>query len=283
MHKFCSLSLSLEFIISILGLGIFDEVSVSSRSFNQVSVLKVTVSTASLCASHRCSGRQIFGGAKDFCPNSPKLARKKLKKVTSKNKLCMCFWEPFFQIKEGWAPFAHIFRGLLRFSRILRRFSAILLGFMECSSDFYQIKTLGVLLHTLHPSLLHHWCECHRVAVKQRRYAAAVADRVACWNLLLHKNCSQETTQKLRMCIKYARKLSFLLCGGCMYNYWVQNRYGFVINTPELPINDEARNDAPIASTSAGCISAHPWSPHQKTKRETIVMFKKSATSSKLK
>ena len=180
MHKFCSLSLSLEFIISILGLGIFDEVSVSSRSFNQVSVLKVTVSTASLCASHRCSGRQIFGGAKDFCPNSPKLARKKLKKVTSKNKLCMCFWEPFFQIKEGWAPFAHIFRGLLRFSRILRRFSAILLGFMECSSDFYQIKTLGVLLHTLHPSLLHHWCECHRVAVKQRMYAAAVADTQGC-------------------------------------------------------------------------------------------------------
>jgi len=25
---------------------------------------------------HRCSSKQIFGGAKDFCPNFPKLARK---------------------------------------------------------------------------------------------------------------------------------------------------------------------------------------------------------------
>jgi len=37
MHKFWS-----------LGLGVFDEVSVSSRNFNQVSVSKVTVSTTSL-------------------------------------------------------------------------------------------------------------------------------------------------------------------------------------------------------------------------------------------
>ena len=37
MHKFWS-----------LGLGVFDEVSVSSRNFNQVPVSKVTVSTISL-------------------------------------------------------------------------------------------------------------------------------------------------------------------------------------------------------------------------------------------
>jgi len=37
MHKFLS-----------FGLGVFDEVSVSSRNFNQVSVSKVTVSTTSL-------------------------------------------------------------------------------------------------------------------------------------------------------------------------------------------------------------------------------------------
>jgi len=56
------------------------------------------------------------------------------------------------------------------------------------------------------------------------------------------------------MCIKYARKFSFCymwllyvqLLGG-------QNRYGLVcavmINPPELKINDEARNEAHIAST----------------------------------
>ena len=41
-------SLALELKVSSLGLGVFDEVSVSSRNFNQVSVLKVTVSTTSL-------------------------------------------------------------------------------------------------------------------------------------------------------------------------------------------------------------------------------------------
>jgi len=43
-------SLCLEFQVSSLGLGVFDEVSVSSRNFNHVlvSVSKVTVSTSSL-------------------------------------------------------------------------------------------------------------------------------------------------------------------------------------------------------------------------------------------
>jgi len=27
-------------------------------------------------STHRCRNRQIFGGAKEFCPDSPKLARK---------------------------------------------------------------------------------------------------------------------------------------------------------------------------------------------------------------
>jgi len=41
-------SLGLELQVSSLGLGVFGEVSVSSQNFNQVSVSKVTVSTASL-------------------------------------------------------------------------------------------------------------------------------------------------------------------------------------------------------------------------------------------
>jgi len=42
---------SLELQVSSLGLGVFDEVSVSPRNFNRVSVSKVTVSTTSLSNS----------------------------------------------------------------------------------------------------------------------------------------------------------------------------------------------------------------------------------------
>jgi len=41
-----------------------------------------------------------------------------------------------------------------------------------------------------------------------------------------------------------------------------------MINTPELPISGEARNDAHVASM-CGCISAHPGLPDQKMKQET--------------
>jgi len=57
----------------------------------------------------------VFGVAKDFFPNSPKLSRKKLHKSypQKEKKLFMLFWEPLGVI------FAHIFRGLIRFSGIL--------------------------------------------------------------------------------------------------------------------------------------------------------------------
>jgi len=49
MHKFWSLELQVS------SLGVFDEVSVSSRNFNQVSVSELTVSTTSLqCQTHLC-------------------------------------------------------------------------------------------------------------------------------------------------------------------------------------------------------------------------------------
>jgi len=84
--------------------------------------------------STQCRSRQIFGGAKDFCPNSPKLARKKnsIKENDLEKKLFMSFWAPFLHILSGGvcsdfqgfcdlgAIFTHPFRrGLLRFSGIL--------------------------------------------------------------------------------------------------------------------------------------------------------------------
>jgi len=68
--------------------------------------------------------------------------------------------------------------------------------------------------------------------------------------------CNLQTTRELRMRIKYARKLS------CLYYVAVirtttrgKNRHepmwAIMINLPELPINDEGRKEAHIASTGA--------------------------------
>jgi len=102
--------------------------------------------------THRCRSKQTFGGAKDFCPNSPKLARKKLQKMTSKEKFFMWFWAPFFSHQSilG-ATFAHIFRDFVKVFR----------DFAQISKDFVRIFTrsrlLGVRLHSPFP----HQC-CNR-------------------------------------------------------------------------------------------------------------------------
>jgi len=86
---------------------------------------------------HRCRSRQMFGSAKDFCPNLPKLARKgfwaifahkfsptKIMKtffdvICKKRSSCVFCkpWVPFFEVKQHWAPFfTRIFRDSPRFS-----------------------------------------------------------------------------------------------------------------------------------------------------------------------
>jgi len=73
----------------------------------------------------------------------------------------------------------------------------------------------------------------------------------ACW-----------TTQEFRMHLKYARKLSFLLCGCYMCNYYGKNRYGLVsaalMNSPELPTNDDS--GVPRVSRARG--QTQFWRPH---------------------
>ena len=102
-------------------------------------------------SSHRCRSRQILGGAKDFCQNSPKLARKPTKKWPPNNSACD-FGRHFFQIKAGWAPLLLIYSGsLLRFSWILWRFSEILTKIPRIFKNFAWIftksKLLGVQAH----------------------------------------------------------------------------------------------------------------------------------------
>jgi len=86
---------------------------------------------------HRFRSREIFCVAKDICPNFPKLSRKvicaaftykfsptKIMKtffgVTSEKGLHVIFckpWAPFFEAKQGWAPFSRGFTGMFpRFS-----------------------------------------------------------------------------------------------------------------------------------------------------------------------
>jgi len=84
--------------------------------------------------AHRCRSKQIFGSAKNFCPNFPKLARKVLGDIackffpskimktffgmTSKKGLHVFFckntilWAPLYEIKQDWEPFCPDFERL---------------------------------------------------------------------------------------------------------------------------------------------------------------------------
>jgi len=86
------------------------------------------------CVHHR--RRQIFGGAKDFCPNFPKLAQNvfvRLLPTNLKTSVFFCKW---------WAPFFLDFQGICP---DLQRFFP----------DFQQIKTFGGALSTPPPTPLH--------------------------------------------------------------------------------------------------------------------------------
>ena len=104
-----------------------------------------------LCRSHRWRSRQIFGGAKDFCPNFPKLVRKTfgplfvqmfshedccwddLKKKSSCN-----FWRHFY-------PYFHwVCDGFHSLCLDVRRFSPDFQGFCP---NFHHIKILGMHVH----------------------------------------------------------------------------------------------------------------------------------------
>ena len=66
----------------------------------------------------------------------PHLPEKLHKKVNYKKKFFMLFWAPWGAI------LAHIFRRLLRFSRIFLRFSEIFPDFQGFFQDFHQVKTV---------------------------------------------------------------------------------------------------------------------------------------------
>ena len=109
--------------------------------------------TTLLITAHRCRSKQIFGGAKDFCLNFPKLARTVVVRLlpknflpqrllryflewTPKNGLNLFFcklWAPFFEVKQRWSPFLSGLSGILpRYSGILPKFLTNQ-NFWECA------------------------------------------------------------------------------------------------------------------------------------------------------
>ena len=125
---------------------------------------------------HMCRRKQIFEGAKDFCPISPNLPEKflcdfclqifshrdhdDLLLVWPPEKGLYSFFckrlAPCFKVKQCSTPI------LSRFSGILKRYLGILLEFQGVCQNFqgfcpYLWQILRVRLHPLHPLRLHHW------------------------------------------------------------------------------------------------------------------------------
>ena len=120
-----------------------------------------------------CRSKQIFCGAKNFCPNFPKLSRKVVLWILPENFLSQR-WRPFlvwpperysfvflqmlgdiFEVKQRWGPF------FPRYSRILPRYFRILPRFSGISPKFSGIFP-GLLTNqnfcgcACTPCLLHH-------------------------------------------------------------------------------------------------------------------------------
>jgi len=113
---------------------------------------------------HRFTSRQILGGAKVFCPDSPKLARKllQIKKVSIRTPCDL--HEKAFHVNSGaiifkskhvgchsCSDFQRVLEGSQRFCPDFRGFC---LDFMRFCPDFHQIITFG---YAVAPRLLHEW------------------------------------------------------------------------------------------------------------------------------
>jgi len=100
----------------------------------------------------RCRSTQIFGVAKNFCPNFRKLARKNFERKWPPTKTSsLSFCVPFLQNKQTYSNFADV---CTYFSQISSHFARI---FVDFARIFTNSKLLGVRLHLLHPRFLHQY------------------------------------------------------------------------------------------------------------------------------
>ena len=106
---------------------------------------------------HRCRSRQIFGGAKYFCPNFPKRARNVSRATLGASISSFLGWPP----KKGLrvAIFIHIFRQL--FAQNFRYFANILIDLAQVFTDFARIFDKSKLFGGALAPPLYNWSSRH--------------------------------------------------------------------------------------------------------------------------
>jgi len=99
--------------------------------------------------AYRCSSRQIFGGANDFCPNYPKnifgLLFVRIREYFFMTTIFGMTWAPFFSNQST--------SGVI-LARIFKEFVQIFRDFAKGCQDFHQIKNFGSALASPSPTLL---------------------------------------------------------------------------------------------------------------------------------
>ena len=146
--------------------------------------------------THRCRSRQIFGGAKYFYPNFPKLAWKVSGNSLSKHSFphrSFLGWPQRFsydsphagcqytKTKQRWTPFLVVFSGSLpRILGILQNFSDFALIFQYVSQIFQDFSRIfrdfsrifdksKILWMRLDPHFLHQWFyDCFNLDLQQK-------------------------------------------------------------------------------------------------------------------
>jgi len=119
-----------------------------------------------------------FGGAKDICPNFPKLARKLLGQLLcvawrpnfgwpTKN-VFMWLWAPFSQIEARWAPFVHFWGVCPDFQGFCKGFHRFCPDFPWFCRIFTKSKLLGVTpaSYTTELKYLYFW---NKIACAKKR------------------------------------------------------------------------------------------------------------------
>jgi len=135
--------------------------------------------------AHRCTSKQIFGGAKDFCPNFPKLPKKLSCNICRPFSWCdLQKWSALVFLQTLGAIFRSQTTLGAIFAQIFSDFVRIFRDFVQIFRDFARIfdksKILGVRLHPLHTVPLYNIATLCNRNKKKKRILFRKAQRAAC-------------------------------------------------------------------------------------------------------
>ena len=172
------------------------------------------------CPSHRCRNRQIFGGAKDFCPNFRSFQATLCANVSSHtdHKHLLLGWFPkiqkvscesahigrqFFNTKQRWAP---IFRSQTTlgaiFAQIFWYFANKFrfIDFGQIFRDFWQITTFrGAIVPSLSTPLT------RMMMLSKAQTISGLIFNLTPWTLPNVRNCAVPTGER---CAVHSRALA---------------------------------------------------------------------------